>query len=1201
MRIYILDIKETGLNSICVYGKREDGTNVYICIDNFPRFCYALDNSSFQSSVLDILRGEDRLDVMSEQFIEAVNTAVMPYYEVKGVVRHPVKVAFDRENVMGLDDDDIAKRGLLITYLKTDDHNHTQDYSFPSIYSQSALSVSYGLSSIFGNVDQLKQAFMLAIGFTGPGWYNVDHGQLRDKSTIKIFDHRIRGECFRINHPRDFQQWKERITPIPVERADFSKHPPLDVAFCYMQSSRPKESNGKIVASLSVKFVAKVTDLTDLNNDANSLRHIIINGDLLSEKQKENHIRRTMCSFVYSSTDNFASDVSKLFARINPDVIVCHGSFFETGECEASWFDVFQNCQSPELLASLNKGAFKDESMYSGFMNSCRRYAKRMPIAHSTDSDVRNLFSGVICCDTATSCKVNVSYRSYYLDAILRDRSQQEIVSSLSRRYSKAASLTKALRSFHRFSFSESHINAIIDHIVVALDAIGYVEQITNALYLALNNSSMTKSTWNEALTFTTRTLSHRLYSYEFHQRGYALPLRKQFNHSKYKGGKVISPPKGLIKTKTVWYDFASHYPSIILEFNICHTTTLKGGKRRTDLKKSIRVLMNEMRRIDASEGGRTQLGVIPELIQKLISLKSHVKSLLQSCTDEKEKKKLAILYFSCKVIINSLYGAFGDEYNMYYDHSLASLITRLGREALDITIDTFNEHASQNDDRGKVIYADTDSTGLDTKSRGDPKQLLEEFDVVKDKINSNFRHMKLEADGVFSRMLFTNKKRYIGYKWDPKHNLYKLEVKGLEMIKRDWPGFLSKCLEEFAPILLTDADGYINFEEIGAVIDKWIKGLTTDPASLGLDIGDFIITNRIDKKNKQKLGGGGGDDCEDETAREEKKTNNTQPPHVILANRARKTHDVRYKNDTVVSYIYAANTPFVRKLFENVELSEKYDSLPLDVNEIYYHSQEAFKVPVGDLVDKALYVKKFFLRPIASMFKSWEIGCEDPQMLANLVQILEGDAAPAARSVPIQGLTRLEDASNGASSLFVDRLVSSYGDIYGKDDSLKRVAEAKRPILMCHHCRTLSPMQGIFKQGDAQFQVVDDLSCAFTCPKCTRDLDPKVVVGSMVPYISALSGLLRDCATQDKLASMVIKRTCAECTSDLNVALDYELYGKLKKKTGSVTVISCSDNIMKDKVYIFDQCRAQTVMFGMDNANNFINVMGSVLSNWNK
>ncbi|GMH25198.1 hypothetical protein Nepgr_027041 [Nepenthes gracilis] len=242
-----------------------------------------------------------------------------------------------------------------------------------------------------------------------------------------------------------------------------------------------------------------------------------------------------------------------------------------------------------------------------------------------------------------------------------------------------------------------------------------------------------------------------------------------------YLGGLVLEPKKGLYDKYILLLDFNSLYPSIIQEYNICFTTVERspGGSAL---------------RLPSSQ----KAGVLPELLKNLVERRRMVKSWLKNASGLKVQQ-LDIQQQALKLTANSMYGCLGFSNSRFYAKPLAELITLLGREILQSTVDLV-----QNNLNLEVIYGDTDSimiySGLD-----DIAKAKEIAGKVIQEVNKKYRCLEIDLDGLYKRMLLLKKKKYAAVKVQFKDGQpYEIiERKGLDMVRRDW-SLLSKELGDF-------------------------------------------------------------------------------------------------------------------------------------------------------------------------------------------------------------------------------------------------------------------------------------------------------------------------------------------------------------------------------------------------------------------
>jgi DNA polymerase alpha subunit A len=139
------------------------------------------------------------------------------------------------------------------------------------------------------------------------------------------------------------------------------------------------------------------------------------------------------------------------------------------------------------------------------------------------------------------------------------------------------------------------------------------------------------------------------------------------------------------------------------------------------------------------------------------------------------------------KLTANSMYGCLGYSHSRFYAQPIAALVTSMGRQTLQRTVDIAQSTLGL-----EVIYGDTDSIMINTRI-SDPAALSNVFKLgeqVKKEVNKLYKTLELEIDGVFRTMLLLKKKKYAAVTVEQGRNgeiLYDREEKGLDLVRRDW------------------------------------------------------------------------------------------------------------------------------------------------------------------------------------------------------------------------------------------------------------------------------------------------------------------------------------------------------------------------------------------------------------------------------
>ena len=124
-----------------------------------------------------------------------------------------------------------------------------------------------------------------------------------------------------------------------------------------------------------------------------------------------------------------------------------------------------------------------------------------------------------------------------------------------------------------------------------------------------------------------------------------------------YEGATVVEPKKGFYDTPITTLDFASLYPSIMIAHNLCYTTLI-----RTDMK-NIKLDENEITKTPLNHffvKSSVKKGILPEILENLLSARSKAKKDLAQATDPFKKMIFNGRQLALKISANSVYGFTG-------------------------------------------------------------------------------------------------------------------------------------------------------------------------------------------------------------------------------------------------------------------------------------------------------------------------------------------------------------------------------------------------------------------------------------------------------------------------------------------------------------------------------------------------------------
>jgi DNA polymerase-2 len=338
------------------------------------------------------------------------------------------------------------------------------------------------------------------------------------------------------------------------------------------------------------------------------------------------------------------------------------------------------------------------------------------------------------------------------------------------------------------------------------------------------------------------------LYLRESQKRGVVCPSVSGRSMSRVTGGLVQEPTYG-VYDYVLLFDFRSLYPSIMATFNIDPVTYTE-----------------EETLIKAPNGAyfREEPGILPEIILNLL-----------------ERRQKADIYeeqYAIKIIMNSLFGVFGNPLCRFYNSKIANAITFFGRYFLEETTRNVETMGYE------VIYGDTDSlfvvsgalSGEEAHTMGDSieKAINNFYDAYVQENYNRKNYLQLEFERVYEKFLLPMqrhlkkgaKKRYAGF------HEGEIDIVGLEYVRRDW----TELAREFQYNLLEKVFS-------GENIDGYIRDTVESLKSGKLD--HLLVYKKGVRKDLAKY-------------------TKTTPPHVKAA---RKMDDF---SDRVISYVMTKRGP---------------------------------------------------------------------------------------------------------------------------------------------------------------------------------------------------------------------------------------------------------------------------------------------------
>jgi len=339
-------------------------------------------------------------------------------------------------------------------------------------------------------------------------------------------------------------------------------------------------------------------------------------------------------------------------------------------------------------------------------------------------------------------------------------------------------------------------------------------------------------------------------------------------------------------------FDLASLYPNIIVQWNMSPETIMDGVFKSGVTVESVLAGVDvdcDANQTIAANGiaFRTdEVGQIPKIIKdyyterkvikkKQLEAEKFVEENGKTYQLTKDIGQLENEQMSIKILLNSLYGAMGNQWFNYFDQRIAEAITYSGKLTILWAERAMNAAMCKlvEKDDDYVIAIDTDSLYVNMKPLVDKfapkspvdfldktgaeyfeKMLNVEYQNMFEKLNCIENRMDMEREVIADRGVWTAKKRYILNVLDKEGVRYaepKLKIMGIEAIKSSTPQVVrDKFKQSFKIIMEGDEERTQRFiqqfkDEFGSL----------PPEDISFPRGVSNLTKWIDKNTVYKKG----------------------------------------------------------------------------------------------------------------------------------------------------------------------------------------------------------------------------------------------------------------------------------------------------------------------------------------------------------
>jgi DNA polymerase delta subunit 1 len=304
-----------------------------------------------------------------------------------------------------------------------------------------------------------------------------------------------------------------------------------------------------------------------------------------------------------------------------------------------------------------------------------------------------------------------------------------------------------------------------------------------------------------------------------------------------YEGATVLDAKAGYYEMPVATLDFASLYPSIMMAHNLCYSTLVPRDKVQFLAPEDI----TRTPCGDTFVKSHKEKGILPEILNELLSARKRAKADLKKAQDPLEKAVLDGRQLALKVSANSVYGFTGATVGALPCLEISSSTTAFGREMIDHTkemVETRYTTANGYKANADVIYGDTDSVMIkfNVPELEEAMKLGEE---AAEYVSATFiKPIKLEFEKVYFPYLLISKKRYAGLLWTKPDKYDYMDTKGIETVRRDNCLMVRQVIEACLEKIL------IHRDPKGAV--SYVKNTISDLLMNKLDMSLLVITKSL-------------------------------------------------------------------------------------------------------------------------------------------------------------------------------------------------------------------------------------------------------------------------------------------------------------------------------------------------------------------
>jgi len=411
-----------------------------------------------------------------------------------------------------------------------------------------------------------------------------------------------------------------------------------------------------------------------------------------------------------------------------------------------------------------------------------------------------------------------------------------------------------------------------VEYNVIDVELVDELEDKMRLIELIVTMAYDAKCKYNDVFS-AVRTWDCILYNH-LRDKNIVVPQKNESVESRSIVGAFVKEPVPGKYNWVVSFDAASLYPSIIMQHNLSPETLVSDENMNVNVEGLLNSQYDLSSLLDEnvvmSANGykftRDKIGLFPEIVAKIFSERQFFKKKMIQVEKEYEKthdhalvREISALnnkQMARKIQLNSLYGAWGNEFFRYYDPRIAEAVTMTGQYIIRRVANVMNEYLNKVCATSNVDYAfygDTDSVyiALDHLvkkfySNLSTEEIVNVLDkICKDKLeveinnacsqisdvmNATEKKIFFKREVIADCGLWVAKKRYALNVHDSEGVRYekpKLKVMGLEIVRSSTPASVREHLREAVRICLTGGEEAI--QQYILEFEKKFRSLTPE------------------------------------------------------------------------------------------------------------------------------------------------------------------------------------------------------------------------------------------------------------------------------------------------------------------------------------------------------------------------------------